>query len=119
MLALGADFDASPMARVTAIHRFPRSSRARSLITLDLAANRLILADGTLDYDFLIIATGATHAYFGHDEWRRVAPGLKTLEDALGIRRRVLIAFERAERETDPARRTAELTFALVDPEAA
>ena len=55
-----------------------------------------------VDYDFLIVATGAAHAYFGHDEWRRVAPGLKTLEDALEIRRRVLLAFERAERETDP-----------------
>jgi len=81
---------------------------------VDLAANRLILADGTLDYDYLIVATGATHAYFGHDEWRRVAPGLKTLEDALDVRRRVLTAFERAERETDPARRAAELTFVVI-----
>ena len=83
-------------------------------VGVDLAANRLILKDGTLDYDFLIVATGATHAYFGHDEWRKVAPGLKTLEDALEIRRRVLLAFERAERETDPARRAAELTFAVI-----
>ena len=80
----------------------------------DLAANRLILKDGVLDYDYLIVASGATHAYFGHDEWRRTAPGLKTLEDALEIRRRVLIAFERAERETDPAQRAAELTFVLI-----
>ena len=80
----------------------------------DLAANRLILKDGVLDYDYLIVATGATHAYFGHDEWRRTAPGLKTLEDALEIRRRVLLAFERAERETDPARRAAELTFVVI-----
>jgi NADH dehydrogenase len=76
-------------------------------IGFDLAANRLILKDDVLEYDYLIVATGATHAYFGHDEWRRTAPGLKTLEDALEIRRRVLIAFERAEREKDPARRTA------------
>jgi NADH dehydrogenase len=80
----------------------------------DLAANRLILKDGSLDYDYLIVATGATHAYFGHDDWRRTAPGLKTLEDALEIRRRVLIAFERAEREMDPARRAAELTFLVI-----
>jgi len=80
----------------------------------DLAANRLILKDGVLDYDYLIVASGATHAYFGHDDWRRTAPGLKTLEDALEIRRRVLIAFERAERETDPARRAAELTFVFI-----
>ena len=80
----------------------------------DLAANRLILKDGVLDYDYLIVASGATHAYFGRDEWRRTAPGLKTLEDALEIRRRVLIAFERAEREMDPARRAAELTFLVI-----
>ena len=81
---------------------------------VDLAANRLLLKDGVVDYDFLIVATGATHAYFGHDEWRRVAPGLKTLEDALEIRRRVLLAFERAERETDPERRAALLTFVVI-----
>ncbi len=81
---------------------------------VDLAANRLLLKDGVVDYDFLIVATGAAHAYFGHDEWRRVAPGLKTLEDALEIRRRVLLAFERAERETDPDRRAALLTFVVI-----
>src|SRR5688572_8296767 len=80
----------------------------------DLAASRLILKDDVLDYDYLIVATGATHAYFGHDEWRRTAPGLKTLEDALEIRRRVLIAFERAEREKDPAGQAAELTFVVI-----
>jgi NADH dehydrogenase len=80
----------------------------------DLGANRLILKDDVLDYDYLIVATGATHAYFGHDEWRRTAHGLKSLEDALEIRRRVLIAFERAEREKDPAARAAELTFVVI-----
>ena len=74
----------------------------------------LVLADGELTYDFLIVAAGATHAYFGHDEWRRVAPGLKTLEDALEIRRRVLLAYERAEREPDAARRQALLTFVVI-----
>ena len=83
-------------------------------VGVDLEGNRLLLADGVLEYDFLIVATGAAHAYFGHDEWKRVAPGLKTLEDALEIRRRVLLAFERAERETDPARRAALLTFVVI-----
>jgi NADH dehydrogenase len=83
-------------------------------VGVDFEGKRLLLRDGALDYDYLIIATGATHAYFGHDEWRRVAPGLKTLEDALEIRRRVLIAFERAERETDPVKRAALLTFVVI-----
>ena len=74
----------------------------------------LVLADGEVSYDFLILATGATHAYFGHDEWRRTAPGLKTLEDALEIRRRVLLAYEHAERETDAAKREALLTFVVI-----
>jgi len=65
-------------------------------------------------YDFLILATGATHSYFGHPEWERDAPGLKTLEDAFEIRRRIVVAYERAERETDPARRAPWLTFAVV-----
>src|SRR6476620_6040155 len=73
------------------------------------------LADGAeLTYDFVIVAAGTTHAYFGHDEWRSHAPGLKTLEDALDIRRRVLLAFERAERESDAARRAIQLTFVIV-----
>jgi NADH dehydrogenase len=82
---------------------------------VDVAGKRVVLADGaTVPYDFLIVAAGATHAYFGHDEWRPIAPGLKTLEDALDIRRRVLMAFERAEREKDPDRRRALLTFVLI-----
>ena len=71
--------------------------------------------DGSsIHYDYLIVATGARHSYFGHDDWESLAPGLKSLEDADEIRRRVLIAFERAERETDPARRHALLTFVVV-----
>lgn len=81
---------------------------------VDVAGQRVLLTDGEIAYDFLIVATGATDAYFGHDEWRPVAPGLKTLEDALEIRRRVLLAFEYAEREKDLARRRALLTFAVI-----
>jgi NADH dehydrogenase len=69
---------------------------------------------GAVHYDTLVLATGARHAYFGHDEWEPHAPGLKTLEDATSIRRRILLSFERAERETDPERRAALLTFVIV-----
>ncbi len=79
-----------------------------------VARRRLVLADGELGYDYLILATGASHAYFGHEEWRPHAPGLKDIEDALEIRRRVLLAFEAAEREPDEARRRALLTFVIV-----
>ena len=70
--------------------------------------------DETLAYDHLIVATGSTHSYFGNDAWARFAPGLKTLDDAFEIRTRILLAFEQAERETDPARRAALLTFVVV-----
>ena len=74
-----------------------------------------MLADGTrLAYDFLIVATGARHSYFGHAEWEPLAPGLKSIEDAIEIRRRWLLAFERAERATDAAERAADLTFVIV-----
>lgn len=78
--------------------------------------NRVVLLEdgGTVGYDSLVLATGARHAYFGHDEWEPYAPGLKTLEDATAIRRRILVSFERAEREGDPARRAALLTFVIV-----
>lgn len=76
---------------------------------------QVILEDGTaIGYDKLIVATGTTHSYFGHDDWAPYAPGLKTLADAIEIRRRVLLAFERAERESDPARRAAWLTFVVI-----
>ncbi|MDP3078817.1 NAD(P)/FAD-dependent oxidoreductase [Bradyrhizobium sp.] len=82
---------------------------------VDAAAKRVLLDDGdALPYDTLVLATGARHAYFGHDEWEPFAPGLKTLEDATTLRRRILVAFERAERETDPERRAALLTFVIV-----
>jgi NADH dehydrogenase len=84
-------------------------------VGLDPEAHRVTLSDGgALDYDTLIVATGARHAYFGHDSWEKLAPGLKTIEDATEIRRRILIAFEAAERETDPARRGEWMTFVVV-----
>jgi len=81
---------------------------------VDLAARELILADGRLAYDCLILATGSRHGYFGHPEWEALAPGLTTLDDALEIRRRIFLAFEAAERETDPARRAELLSFVVV-----
>ena len=101
------------------IRRILRRQRNASVVlaearAIDAAGRRVILADGEVSYDFLVVATGATHSYFGHDDWAASAPGLKTLEDALEIRRRVLLAFEAAERETDPVRRSALLTFVVV-----
>ena len=81
---------------------------------VDVASHVLALDSGELAYDYLILATGVSHAYFGHEEWSRTAPGLKTLDDALKIRRQVLLAFERAEKETDAARRRRLLTFVVV-----
>ena len=82
---------------------------------VDVADRHVILENGErLAYDRLIVATGATDSYFGHDEWRAHAPGLKTLEDAFSIRERILLAFEHAERESDPAKRAAWLTFVVI-----
>ncbi|HEX9116933.1 MAG TPA: NAD(P)/FAD-dependent oxidoreductase [Anaerolineae bacterium] len=81
---------------------------------IDVAGRKVILADGAISYDTLVVAAGATHSYFGNDQWAPLAPGLKTIEDALEIRRRVLLAFEAAERETDQAQRRAWLTFVVV-----
>ncbi|HET7754600.1 MAG TPA: NAD(P)/FAD-dependent oxidoreductase [Anaeromyxobacteraceae bacterium] len=82
---------------------------------LDLRSRRVQLGDGeSITYDFLVLATGVTHSYFGHPDWASLAPGLKTIEDALEIRRRVLSAFEYAERERDAARRGAWLTFVVI-----
>jgi NADH dehydrogenase len=82
---------------------------------VDTRNRTVVLEDGgAVHYDTLVLATGARHAYFGHDEWEPYAPGLKTLEDATSIRRRILLSFERAERETDPERRAALLTFVIV-----
>lgn len=82
---------------------------------VDTERRQVQLEDGTeISYDTLVLATGARHAYFGNDQWEALAPGLKALEDATTIRRRLLLAFERAERKTDEARKQALLTFAIV-----
>jgi NADH dehydrogenase len=81
---------------------------------IDTAARRVHVDQRAIDYDYLLVASGATHAYFGHDEWERFAPGLKNLDDAFVIRRRILAAFERAEATADTGERTACLTFAVI-----
>jgi NADH dehydrogenase len=81
---------------------------------IDVAARSVVAADRQLDYDYLLIASGATHAYFGHDEWEKFAPGLKTLDDAFVIRRRILDSFERAEATASEEERDACLTFAVI-----
>ncbi|HET7494420.1 MAG TPA: FAD-dependent oxidoreductase, partial [Candidatus Limnocylindrales bacterium] len=84
-------------------------------VGIDVEARAVQVRDGgSIGYDSLIVATGAHHSYFGHDDWARFAPGLKTLEDATEIRRRILIAFEAAEREADLERRREWMTFVLV-----
>jgi NADH dehydrogenase len=81
---------------------------------IDLAGRGVRVGGRTIAYDYLLVASGATHAYFGHDEWERFAPGLKNLDDAFVIRRRILAAFERAEATADAAERHACLTFAVI-----
>lgn len=83
-------------------------------VAIDVDARKVVLRDGETEYDYLILATGACPSYFGHPEWEVYAPGLKGIDDALEIRRRILLAFEKAERETDEARRRALLTFVVV-----
>jgi len=84
------------------------------VVSVDVSRRVVVLADGEMPYDYLVLAAGATHSYFGHDAWARHAPGLKSIEDALEIRRRLFVAFERAERETDASARRAWLTFLVV-----
>ena len=83
-------------------------------VAVDVGAKKLILADGEVPFDYLVVAAGATHSYFGHDDWAPFAPGLKSIEDALEIRRRVLLAYEMAERERDPERRRQWMTFVII-----
>lgn len=111
--ALNPSDIASPIRRILRGQRNIEVLLGR-VTAVDPAARRVDLIDGSVNYDYLILATGATHSYFGHDEWEPHAPGLKSLKDALEIRRRVLFAFEAAEREPDPAIRRAWLTFAII-----
>jgi NADH dehydrogenase len=104
---------ASPLRAVLKNQKNTRVMLAE-VIDIDVSGRRVILSDGSVPYDTLVVAAGARHHYFGHPEWERLAPGLKTIEDATDMRRRMLLAFEAAERETDPARRQAWLTFVIV-----
>lgn len=81
---------------------------------IDVANRQVQAGELLLQYDYLILATGARHSYFGHPEWEQLAPGLKSLEDAIEVRRRILMAFEYAEKTTDPAARSAAMTFVIV-----
>src|SRR5436190_15431340 len=82
--------------------------------SVDIESRKVKTNDTVFDYDFLILATGARHSYFGHDEWEKLAPGLKSLEDAVELRRRILLAFEFAEKTTDEAARKAAMTFVVI-----
>jgi NADH dehydrogenase len=104
---------ASPIRRILGAQRNTTVFLAEA-VAVEPEARRVRLADGAIDYDHLIVATGATHSYFGHPDWASHAPGLKSLADALEIRRRVLLAFENAERETEAGARRRWLTFVVV-----
>jgi NADH:ubiquinone reductase (H+-translocating) len=109
----------NPSDIATPIRRILRNQKNAEVLlaeatAIDLATRTVTLDRGSLSYDYLIVATGARHSYFGHDEWTPNAPGLKSIGDALEIRRRILSAFEEAEREPDPEKRHAWLTFVVV-----
>lgn len=105
---------AAPLRKILSRQRNARVLLGEA-VAVDAQQRIVKLRDGAdVAYDTLIVATGARHNYFGHDEWERVAPGLKTIEDATGIRTQILLAFERAERETDPAALRAWLTFMVI-----
>src|SRR5205814_7454090 len=82
--------------------------------SVDVDAKKIKTTDTEIGYDFLILATGARHSYFGHNEWEKLAPGLKSLEDAIELRRRLLMAFEYAEKITDEAARKAAMTVVII-----
>jgi NADH dehydrogenase len=104
---------ASPIRQI--VHRQRNTRVLLDEVTgVDLGTRRVLLRQGALSYGFLVLASGATHSYFGHDEWMHHAPGLKSIEDALDIRRRMLVAFEQAERETDRDAVRQWLTFVVV-----
>jgi NADH dehydrogenase len=82
--------------------------------SVDVQTRKVITTDRVFDYDYLIIATGARHSYFGHEQWEKLAPGLKSLEDAVELRRRILLAFEFAEKTTNESERNAAMTFVII-----
>jgi NADH:ubiquinone reductase (H+-translocating) len=104
---------AAPLRQILAGQKNARVLLAEA-VHIDAANRRVTLSDGAVSYDTLVVATGATHQYFGHDEWEEFAPGLKTVEDATAMRGRILLAFEAAERERDPAKLKAWMTFVIV-----
>jgi len=111
---LSAPDIAAPLRHILG-HQRNVEVRLGEVTTIDKAARQITLADGSqLGYDMVMLCTGATHAYFGNDQWAADAPGLKTLDDAIALRRKLLLAFERAEAESDPARKSAWLSFAVV-----
>ncbi len=111
---LSAPAIAGPIRHILASQRNTLVLMAE-VTAIDPAQKSIGLDDGSrLEYDYLVVATGSMHSYFGNDAWAPYAPGLKTLEDALDIRARILTAYERAERETDPAKRAAWLTFVVI-----
>ncbi|HDS1102296.1 NAD(P)/FAD-dependent oxidoreductase [Stenotrophomonas maltophilia] len=111
---LSAPDIAAPLRHILG-HQRNVEVRLGEVVAIDKQARQIRMADGsTLDYDSLLLATGATHAYFGNDQWADDAPGLKTLDDAIALRRKLLLAFERAEAEPDPTKKAAWLSFAIV-----
>jgi len=111
---LSAPDIAAPLRHILG-HQRNVEVRLGEVTAIDKTARSVALADGSaIAYDTLMLCTGATHAYFGHDEWAADAPGLKTLDDAIALRRKLLLAFERAEAEPDPVRKAAWLSFAVV-----
>ena len=115
-VATGALSPANIATPIRAILRRDRNTRVllAEVMGINPSSRELILSDDRIPYDTLIVATGVTHAYFGHDGWANCAPGLKTIEDATAIRAQVLTAFENAERETDPKKSREWLTFVII-----
>src|SRR5207245_11254047 len=110
---LSAPEIAAPLRRILR-HQANVTVLMGEVVSVDVSRRVVVLSDGEMPDDYLILATGATHSYFEHDAWARHAPGLKSIEDALEIRRRLFVAFERAERETDASPRGVWLTFLVV-----
>lgn len=109
----------APTQIATPIRAIVRTQRNTDVLLgavegVDVQRKQVMLADRRIDYDYLVLATGARHSYFGRDEWERFAPGLKTLEDATEQRKRMLLAFERAELERDPVERARLTTFVVI-----